>query len=232
MNLRSKQLRQSFLLAAALAMMAAPLGAQPASAAPRPAGTEATIEPIKLNMPGSSLDEVLALLERWTGKILLKPQNLPAASLSLVIKDPGVTKAEAIQAIETLLNLNGIAITPLGERFLKITPLNTVKSEAPEFIESSTLDLPSSGRTVSKLFVLQFLRVGEFMPQIAGLLNPAAGSPPLVFDKANAALITDSVSNLQRVETLVARLDQPALAGLTPKFYTLQNARASDVVNK
>jgi general secretion pathway protein D len=230
MNLRSKQLRQPLLLAVALAVMAAPLGAQPA--APRPTGAEATIGPIKLNMPGSSLDEVLALLERWTGKILLKPQNLPVASLSLVIKDPGVTKAEAIQAIETLLNLNGIAITPLGERFLKITPLNTVKSEAPEFIEGSTLDLPSSGRTVSKLFVLQFLRVGEFMPQIAGLLNPATGSPALVFDKANAALLTDSVSNLQRVETLVARLDQPALAGLTPKFYTLQNARASDVVNK
>ncbi len=232
MNLRSKQIRQSFLLAAALAVMTAPLGAQPAPATPRPAGAEATIEPIKLNMPGSNLDEVLALLERWTGKTLLKPQSLPAASLTLVIKDPGVTKVEAIQAVETLLNLNGIAITPLGDRFLKVTPLNTAKSEAPEFIEGSTLELPPSGRTVSKLFVLQFLRVAEFMPQIAGLLNPAAGSPPVIFDKANAALITDSISNLQRIETLVARLDQPALAGLTPKFYTLQNARASDVVNK
>ena len=233
MNLRSKQIRQAFfLLAVALAAMATPLGAQPAPATPRPSGVEATIEPIKLNMPGSSLDEVLALLERWTGKTLLKPQSLPAASLTLVIKDPGVTKAEAIQAVETLLNLNGIAVTPLGDRFLKVTPLATVKSEAPEFIESSMLDLPPSGRTVSKLFILQFLRVSEFMPQIAGLLNATAGSPPVIFDKANAALITDSVSNLQRIETLVARLDQPALAGLTPKFYTLQNARASDVVNK
>jgi general secretion pathway protein D len=95
------------------------------------------------------------------------------------------------------------------------------------------LILPPSGRTVSKLFQLNFLRVGEFMPQIAGLLNPAAGSPPVIFDKANAALITDSVSNLQRIETLVQQLDQPMMNGLKPKFYTLQGgAKASDVVNK
>jgi general secretion pathway protein D len=49
----------------------------------------------------------------------------------------------------------------------------------------------------------------------------------------SAALVTDSVTNLQRIETLLNRLDQPSLAGLTPKFYTLRGgAKASDVVNK
>lgn len=193
------------------------------------AAEEALIGPI--DIPGDSLDSMLALLERWTGKSLLRPQNLPALTLSLRIKAK-VTRSEAVQALESLLNLNGIAVTPLGDRFLKITPLSAAKSEAPELIEGSTLQLPPSGRVASKLFQLRFLRVGEFMPQIAGLLNPAAGSPPLVFDKANAALITDAVSNLQRVETLLLQLDQPSLAGLEPKFYTLQSAKASEVVTK
>jgi general secretion pathway protein D len=190
---------------------------------------EALIGPI--DIPGDSLDSMLALLERWTGKSLLRPQNLPALTLSLRIKAK-VTRSEAVQALESLLNLNGIAVTPLGDRFLKITPLSAAKSEAPELIEGSTLQLPPSGRVASKLFQLRFLRVGEFMPQITGLLNPAAGSPPLVFDKANAALITDAVSNLQRIETLLLQLDQPSLAGLEPKFYTLQSAKASEVVTK
>ncbi|MBP9914397.1 MAG: type II secretory pathway, component PulD, partial [Opitutaceae bacterium] len=110
--------------------------------------------------------------------------------------------------------------------------LNAAKSEAPEFIEGSTLELAPSGRIASKLFQLEFLRVGEFMPQIASLLNPAAGSPPIVFDKSNSALVTDSVSNLQRIETLIAKLDQPLLAGMQSKFYPLSSAKASDVVNK
>lgn len=184
-----------------------------------------------IDIPGGDLDTILGLLERWTGRTLLRPQNLPAVTLALSLKED-ITKAEAIRAIETLLNLNGIAVTPLGDRFLKVTPLSAAKSEAPELIDGSVLGLPPSGRTVSKLFQLNFLRVGEFMPQIAGLLNPAAGSPPVVFDKANAALITDSVSNLQRIETLVQQLDQPMMNGLQPKFYTLQSAKASDVVNK
>lgn len=197
---------------------------------PLPTGAQAElIGPI--DIPGDNLDQILALLERWTGRSLLRPQNLPAVTLSLRLQEK-VTKDEAIQAIETLLNLNGIAVTPLGDRFLKITPLSAAKSEAPELIEGSTLGLPPSGRTVAKLFQLSFLRVTEFMPQIAGLLNPAAGSPPVVFDKANSALITDSVSNLQRIETLVAKLDQPFLSGMEPKFYTLRSAKASDVVTK
>ncbi|MEZ5414235.1 MAG: secretin N-terminal domain-containing protein [Opitutaceae bacterium] len=195
-----------------------------------PAGkTDDMVGPI--NVPGTDLDSVLGMLEMWTGRSILRPQNLPALTLSLQLKHR-VTKAEAIQAVETLLNLNGVAVTPMGDRFLKVTPLSAAKSEAPELIEGSTLLLPPSGRTASKLFQLSFLRVGEFMPQIAGLLNPAAGSPPVVFDKANAALITDSISNLQRIETLVNQLDRPVLGGLAPKFYTLTSAKASDVVNK
>ncbi|MBX3751536.1 MAG: type II secretory pathway, component PulD [Opitutaceae bacterium] len=220
-----------------IAAVAAPLPAQERPApAPAPAGAVAREpqpdDPIGfINLPGDSIDSVIVLLERLTGKAVLRPQNLPAVTVTLNLKD-AVSRQEAIQAIETLLNLNGIAVTPLGTRFLKVTPLNAAKSEAPEFIEGSTLGLPPSGRTASKLFQLEFLRVGEFMPQIAGLLNPAAGAPPVVFDKSNAALITDSVSNLQRIETLVAKLDQPLLAGLQPKFYSLQSAKASDVVNK
>ncbi len=206
-----------------------------AAQAPAPAPAARTLAPTDLvgplTIPGGSLDDILGAVELLTGRTILRPQNLPAASLSLNLKEK-ITRQEAIQAVETLLNLNGIAITPLGTRFLKVTPLNAAKSEAPDFIEGSTLALPPSGRIASKLFQLEFLRVGEFMPQIAGLLNPAAGSPPVVFDKSNAALITDSVSNLQRIETLVAKLDQPVLAGLKPKFYSLQSAKASDVVNK
>ena len=107
----------------------------------------------------------------------LEPQPHDPDVKALNLKEK-VTKDEAIQAVQTLLNLNGIAVTPLGTRFLKITLLNAAKSEAPEFIEGSTLELAPSGRIASKLFQLEFLRVGEFMPQIASLLNPAAGSPP------------------------------------------------------
>ncbi len=204
--------------------------AQPSRPAPAQQTPGVSIGPIE--MRDESIDQVLVLLERWTGKTILRPQALPTATLTLSLKG-NVSLEEAIRAIETLLTLNGIAISPLDSKFLKVTALGTAKSGAPQLIDGSTLSLPSSGRIVSKVFQLDFLRVSEFMPQIATLLNPALGSPPVIFEKANAALITDELSNLQRIETLLNQLDQPLLAGLETKFYTLRSgAKASEVVNK
>ncbi len=202
------------------------------SAAPEAPATLSPSDPVgPLTLRDESIDQVLALLERWTGKTVLRPQALPAAAITITLKG-SVTREEAIRALETLLTLNGIAISPFDDKFLKVTALSTVKSEAPELIDGSTLKLPPSGRVASKVFQLNFLRITEFMPQINPLLNPGAGSAPVILEKANAALVTDSLTNLQRIETLIARFDQPVLAGLSLKFYPLQFAKASEVVTK
>jgi len=217
--------------ALALSIALASLPAQPAPTVPAPANVPANGSVGPIDLREESIDQVLALIERLTGKTVLRPQALPAATITVRIKE-SYTREETIRALETLLALNGVALTPMDEHFIKVTAINMAKSEAPELIDGSTLSLPASGRIAAKIFQLSFLRVAEFMPQIAGLLSPNTGSPPVIFEKANAALITDSVSNLQRIETLLNRLDQPTLSGLTPKFYTLQYAKASDVVNK
>lgn len=215
----------ALLMGAGLALLAPSLRAETTAAA----DPAATIGPIKFGE--LTIDAALELLERWTGRTILRPNALPATTLSLNLNQK-ITRDEARQALETLLTMNGIAVTPLGEKFLKVSPLNLARTEAPDFIEGSTLALPPSGRIAAKLFQLQFLRVSEFMPQIAGLMNPGAASPPALFEKANSALITDSVSNLQRIEALIATLDQPALGGLAPKFYKIHNTTASELVTK
>lgn len=74
-----------------------------------------------LTLRDESIDQVLALLERWTGKTILRPQALPAATFTLTLKG-NVSREEAVRALETLLTLNGVAISPLDDKFLKVTP--------------------------------------------------------------------------------------------------------------
>ena len=188
------------------------------------------VGPIKL--ADADIDTVLGALEIYAGRTILRPQALPAATYTLKLNKP-VPKPEAVLALETLLQLNGVGIAPLGDKFLKVVALTAVKNEAPEMIEGSTLGLPASGRIVTKLFQFEFLRVSEFVPQITPLMSPGIANGIVTLEKANAALITDSLSNLQRVENLLRLLDHPMSAGLAPKFYTLHNgAKASDVVAK
>ena len=203
--------------------------ASPPPPAPPVAADDELVGPIKL--PDADIDTVLGLLEIYTGRIILRPQQLPTATYHLVI-DRKIPKSEAVLALQTILSLNQVGVVPLGDKFLKVVALAQAKTEAPEMIMGSTLDLPASGRIATKLFQLQFLRVNEFVPQITPMMTPGVANGIVALDKTNAVLITDTLSNLQRVETLLQQLDQPSMAGLTPKFYSLHNAKASDVVTK
>jgi general secretion pathway protein D len=178
------------------------------------------------------IDAVLSALEKFTGKTVIRPGQLPTATYSLKITRP-ISKAELITALETLLSLNGVSVSPMGDRFLKVTALSQAKSEAPEMITGSSLDLPPSGRIVTKLFELNFLRVTEFVPQIQGLMTPGIGNGVVQLEKANVMMVTDSLENIQRIERLLLEVDKPREDSLTPKFYgPLVNAKASDVVSK
>ena len=177
------------------------------------------------------LGEVLDLVERLTTRTLLRPASLPPGTYALTLDKP-LPKADALRALETLLNMNGVGLTPLGDRFLKVTPLNLIRTDAPDFIQGSTLDLPPTGRIAVKLFTLEFLRVAEFVPQISQLINPALGATPVIFEKNNSVLITDGISNLQRIEQILVTVDRPASAGLAIKTYTIANAKASELTTQ
>jgi general secretion pathway protein D len=206
----------------------APAPAGPAATPATAASNEEIIGP--LQMRGETLDAVLVQLGRLTGRSIIRPQALPSTE-GYTLTLPPMPKSETILALETLLTLNGIAVSPLGDKFLKVVPVGQARTEAPEMIQGSTLDLPPSGRVATKLFQLEFLRAGELKDQITPLLNPNLGGP-VIFEKTNAMLITDTLSTLQRIEQLIRQLDRPATAGLQPKFYTLHFAKASDLVNK
>jgi general secretion pathway protein D len=216
----------------------APAAPSPApSAAPAPFARLGAIraappedEPVVLDLPDTDIDTVISTLETLTGRLVIRPQQLTTATYNIRIKKP-LPKSEALLYIETVLALNNIGIAPLGDKLIKVVDAGRVKQEAPEMINGSSLDYPATGKVATKLFQLEFARVAEVIPLFGGLLNPFYGGP-VPLQNANAALITDSISNLQRVELLLQQVDKPVTAGMKPKFYTLKNAKASDLVNK
>ena len=175
--------------------------------------------------------QVLDLMQRWTGKSILRPAALPASVYTLSLP-ASITRDEALLALETLLNLNGIAVIQQGDKFLKVVPNLVAKAESPQLITGSVLSLPPSGRIASKIFTLKHANAQELVAQIASGLNTTLASPPVYFGRNNALLITDSISNLQKIETLTMQIDKPQLDLVVTKSYVLKNAMATDMVNK
>ena len=232
MTLRPARLR----MAIGFLAMVPGLAAQTAPAKPAPVLTSVAsktnanvVDSFKLS--DGDIDSVLSALEMYTGRTVVRPGQLPTAAYSLRIGRP-IPKDELVTALETLLRLNGVAVSPMGDRFLKVVAMSQAKNESPEMITGSSLDLPPSGRIVTKLFELNFLRAAELVPQIQSFMNPQIGGGIVNLEKANVVLVTDSLENIQRIERLLVEVDKPRQSSLAPKFYQLHNAKATDVVAK
>ena len=204
-------------------------GNAPAKPALLPAGDPN--ERVSLDWPALPLSLAIPEIEKLTGRTIIRSAALAnVQDLTLKFANPP-TRAEALQAIETLLTINQLALVPLGDKFLKLVPLNTVRLEAPTFIEGSVLDLPPSGRIATKLFQLQFLRATEFVQQLPSMLNDQIRTFSF-FVRSNSILITDSITTLQRIEMILKQVDRPGAMPVQAKFYTLEFAKASDMVTK
>ncbi|MDQ8187340.1 secretin N-terminal domain-containing protein [Pelagicoccus sp. SDUM812002] len=176
------------------------------------------------------LEGTLEILSEMTGRAVLRPQALPTPKITF---DSGgeITVGELTLALESLLSLNGIGISPLGERFLKVVPLSEIRTQAPELVVESLAERPASGKVVSKLFRLQHLDSQTFQQQIQQFLSPGFSSI-IPFQNSNAVIVTDTISNLQRLEYVVSEVDKPSRLNIEPAFYTLQFAQASEVAQQ
>ncbi|MBK8475605.1 MAG: hypothetical protein IPL39_04655 [Opitutaceae bacterium] len=233
-------------VALALAGLAAPLSAQdggpvpplpemapaPAAAAPAlvaipPAGDAAAmVDNIKLS--DNPLSTVLDMLEQLTGRSVIRPQQLPTPTFTFNSHGP-ISKRDAVIAIESLLSLNNIAVAPMGEKFIKVVVITNIKTEAPELVLGSLRDQPPSGKIVSKLFRLAHLDTTTFQNQVQPFLSPGFGAV-VPFQNSNTLLVTDTISNLQRLEYVLVEVDKPR--DLVTKFYTLKYAQAQAVAEK
>jgi general secretion pathway protein D len=206
---------------------ASPAPAAAALAAIPPAGDgTAELPPLKFN--DNPLGSVLDLLEQLTGRSVIRPQQLPTPLLTFNSRGP-ISKRDAVIALESLLSLNNIAVAPLGEKFIKVVVITNIKTEAPELVLGTLRDCPPSGRIVSKLFRLEHLDTNSFQAQVQPFLSPGFGAV-VPFQNSNTLLVTDTISNLQRLEYVLEQVDKPR--DLVTKFYTLKFAQAQAVAEK
>ena len=153
--------------------------------------------------------QVIKILEVLSGKIILQNSNLPNSKINFATKTK-MPREEAVSAFESLLSLNGIAIIPLGEKYLKAVPSDAVNTQAPQFIMGKPSDLPVSLNFYTKLFELQYMPLEKLNDRLKPFLSSAKVASAELFPRSNSILITDTLANLQRVELLLEQLDRPA----------------------
>jgi type II secretion system protein D len=208
---------------------AAELPAQnpPISPVAAPAPAEATIQ---LQFPNNGIGDVLGIYELLTGKFVVKESGIfEGKPISLVTSKP-ITQPEAVELIESSLQLNGYVLTQspdgLSVRVTLGTALQANISRGLE-VNTSPDDLPIGHSMASYFLKLRYLDPSEAASTLwshvglntFGRLTPVA-SPPGI-------LITENADNIRQILRIATVLDVPQdHSSLRTEFYTLKFADA------
>jgi type II secretion system protein D len=185
---------------------------------------------IQLQFPNNSIGDVLGIYELLTGKAIVKETGIFEGKPISLVTSRAITRGEAVELIESSLQLNGYVLTEAPDGISVRISLGTAAQ--PHLtrglpIHRSPDELPR-GHTMASYFLrLEHLDPSEAATTLwshlglntFGRLTPVASPPGL--------LITENADNIRQILRVAAVLDAPQdESHVRTEFYQLRYADA------
>ena len=175
---------------------------------------------------GASLDILLQEIGDRTGKVMLRDPAVQDVPITLVSKNP-MPVNEFLKAAESILAMNNIALVPFRDEFIKVVPAAGAERTGAPIVINPEEAQGDEAQIISQIIALKFLNYTEVQNLITERLSPTAKIQ--VMERNNSLLITDTRSNIGRIQKILGVLDQPAEVREAVKIYQLVHATAADV---
>lgn len=185
---------------------------------------------VRLKYENIDVDEVLKQYSDWTGRALMKAPDIPSVKISL--KCPRrIPLREALLAIEGILGMHGIALLPLGDKFLKVVPIGIARQAGMETLVGPLEEAVSdTGHLVSRVLELKHIEISEAQNTLQNLVSP--NGKIISLERINCLLITDAAVNLKRISEVLELIDLPVGAREELKIFPIRYAKASEIQAK
>jgi len=199
--------------------------AAPAPAASAPKAAE--VPAYNYNLQGVDVNQVLDLYADLVGRTLIRGP-LPAASIILHTQSL-LTKSEAIQALQAVLALNGIAVVNIGDKFAKVLQTSDANAAGAPFNQLPASQLPDLGSYVTHIVQLKYVKPSEMIP----IIQPFAKLPQsiLAIDSNGILVIRDYAENVKRMLEMIDQIDVSVPAEYISQVVPIKYALAGDIAN-
>lgn len=106
-----------------------------------------------LNFIDAPVEMVFEIYSKLVDRTVLKDPSTPSANITIQSR-PGqkLTKEEQIEAIEVVLEMNGVHMENYGEKFVRALPREKARQEGIPLILDEEAQLADSGKVVSMMF--------------------------------------------------------------------------------
>lgn len=171
---------------------------------------------VTLNFKNADIRAVIDFVAGFSGKRFLV-DNRVQGKVTIVSPTP-IPEAQAYQVFLSVLEVNGFAAVPSGP-VIKIIPRAESKQKSLP-VESGPP--PDDDSLITQVIRLQYADATQLMALIRPLVSP--NSQVTAYAPGNMLLVTDSASNVRRVEQIVRFLDRKDAVGV--RIFHLRYASA------
>ena len=184
-----------------------------------------TLYQLKLN--NATLDQLLdEYYSPLTGRTMIKAPGV-AGTFNFKAREK-LTKAEMLQAMDSLLSMNNLALVPLGSRFFRVVQIDKASTEGLAIQKGAPEGgNPESDVLVSQLIALKYLEMEDANTIVQSMLHGFGKVQR--FDRINSLLVTETSTNLKRIYEILEMVDQPTEMKVETRVYEIQHAKASDI---
>ena len=177
---------------------------------------------------GADIDTVMTQYCQWTDKIYLKTDEVQA---SITLNVNSLTTEESIKVVESILAMNGIALIPMGEKFIKVVQANAndLVGQGMNIFINTDQKILSSDEFITSVIPLKNVQIKEVQAAVQHVLH--SYGKILTLERSNSIMITDTANNVKRAKELVEFIDQ-ATAQIEQRIYQIQFANAEDIAAK
>lgn len=164
-----------------------------------------------LNWEQAPVDMVLQAYGDQIGRTVLKDPGTPNASITLKSREgQKLSQEEYLEAIEVVLEMNGVHIEPYGEKFIRAVPRAKARKIVGMAVYMSMEDArnanPKDGTVVSVRLKFENIGTEEAQKALEGFKSDSGLLQ--VFERTNSILVTDTWENIKRMDEIIRSIDK------------------------
>lgn len=184
-----------------------------------PAGT--------IDFAAAELNQVLKIYANLVNRTILRAPNLASPPIVLKTQTP-LTKSEAIQALDAVFALSGIAMINVGEKFVKAVPVAQAEQEGQVPSKLGAEELPDLGQYVTHILQLKTAKPSELAPVLQAFGKTKNVLP---VDSSQILVIRDYTENVKRMLEIINQIDVPTSSEFISEVIPIKYALAGDIAS-
>jgi Bacterial type II/III secretion system short domain len=180
-----------------------------------------------MNFRGASIESVLNYLSDAAG-FIIQLDTRPSGRVDVWSTHP-VTKEEAVDLLNSVLNKNGYAAIRNGRKLTIVSRDDAIHGNVPVITGSDPQSIPNNDEIVTQIIPIRYVEAEQLVKDISPMVSPRA---TIIANAAgNSLVVTDTQANIRHLAEIIKAIDSSAEDETEVRVFKLQHADPVEMAN-